>query len=436
MACILAACFTAGAGAPGSAAAADQPQIVDSDSPRTILADEVLPDNLIPLPEVMRVREYYPDGTPASPTAAVAATCEKLVYSSTFGQHLFRPGSGIRVADDLVTEAIANLENACFFGTLRVRVNGGVEEGDGEFNTVVSLWNGCPNGGGVMIPGTRKLFSGLPDDSEEFPELVIDFTDHGICANSAVCSVAGQNCADLSICVEYPIVMPSTVWLQVSFNTATAGIVYGSPAQRGFSADNFDHPGAPCFSWFGGYPLRQHATFWAEICSNAECPVHFLAYMAADPSRRAYIPPTDCAQTRIGDDIELILGDGICELSAYELGIKGSSGKYEMDMDLRWPDLFTVQEATHAVFTGRGLGSLEIAHVDVPAGLFIGENDQPIFITWQPNRGGTGVPLVYQTQAGESGPTFVMRPPGGDWEEFAIGVSYPAVFYASIFCRG
>ncbi|MBU0718573.1 MAG: hypothetical protein KJ749_10025 [Planctomycetes bacterium] len=306
-------------------------------SSRSVQATQIDPARLRPLPSDAIVYRHYSSGSPGGTAVVQPADDDgKLIYSNTFGQFVIRPGAGVRIADDLWSETA----EACAVRNVRVRVSGGVEDGEGTFAAVVSLWDGCPNGSGVMIPGTQRLFTGLPDDSEEFPELVIDSTDRGICDNSAVCSVAGQDCADLSVCVEDPIVMPSTVWVRIHFNTATAGVVLGAPAERGFSLDNFDHPFAPCWSWFGGWPRHPHASFWAQITADPDCPTHFLAYLAADPTRPAYIPPTNPTQTRIGDDITLMLGDGICELSAYELGVIGSFGAYEMDIDLRWPDLY------------------------------------------------------------------------------------------------
>jgi hypothetical protein len=215
--------------------------------------------------------------------------------------------------------------------------------------------------------------------------------------------------------------------------------VVGTPAQRGFSADGYDHPQIHCRAWFGGWPTFPHASLWAEVYSTntEECPVQFVGYQGGgDPFEPPFFPPGGPG-TRVADDINLVVD--ICEVAAYELAIVGNAGPYEMEIDLRWPDIETIIEGTQTVFVGRGEGSLEVAHIEVPEGLFIALLDQPIWMTWQANRAHTGVPMGTQAQVGYSGPFYAMlnvpgEPPG--WQLYMRPDGLPAVVFATIFCRG
>ena len=95
-------------------------------------------------------------------------------------------------------------------------------------------------------------------------ELMIDFRNVGICDNGEACSVLHQDCPDASPCVQNLPELPPTVWLSYRFSTNTAGVIAGSPAQIGFSADYYHHVYCPCTSWLGGYPLFPYASFWAQ----------------------------------------------------------------------------------------------------------------------------------------------------------------------------
>ena len=404
------------------------------------------------LPAVTQVRQYLPDGYAGAGGAAAAQIVEDPdpMYSNTLGQNLFSPEmAGLAIADDLLTEAT----EPCALTTLKVRVNGGVEGGGGLLSVDVSLWEACPYGGGELIPGTESTFSDLPDDLAQTAELVMHFDDRGICADDSPCLVSQQDCADASVCEPDPLIIPPEIWLQLRFSTATAGVIVGTPAQRGYSADLFDHPYAPCVAWFNGYPAHPHASFWVELYGDEFCQRQHLTYLAADPTAPAWIPPGD-AQVRVADDIELIYGPNdntICSLSAFELGIKGNAGPYDMEIALTWrltndeedpehcgqPDSMCAR--TTRVFHGRGEGSLEVARFDITdEDLNIGPNDQPIYIMWKPNRGSTGVPNVMTTMAGRSLPVFFIQDFGGNqgWGAYVIPTGTPAVFYSAVYCKG
>ena len=137
---------------------------------KPILMNSIPLDRLRPLPPVTEVRRYYPDGWGGAGGVAAVQIVEDPdpLFSNTFGNFFFPPETpNFGMADDLVTEAI----QACPITTLKVRVNGGVEDGDGEFTTIVSLWDACPcegcsSGVGHIIEGTTFTFSFPIPESE------------------------------------------------------------------------------------------------------------------------------------------------------------------------------------------------------------------------------------------------------------------------------
>ena len=405
--------------------------------------DGVIVARLQPLPESYRVVEHY-SGRCDGRTRRTGVGEEKIIYSNTGGRFMFRPGRGRRIADDLITELFA----PCTLNTVRVRVTGGVEDGDGFFLADLSLFDGCPGSGegGTEIPGTRVRFSGLEDNAGQFHDFSLDFTDRGICDDESSCEVSQQDCADQTICVENPLEIPPAVWIRMRFDTDDAAIVSGSPPTTGFSSDGYDDPQAHCDAWFAGWPTNPHASFWVELTAPEECPTHFLAYLAGNPNRAAFLPAevtppvAGRTPTRLGDDIRLSVDR--CVLSAYELGINGIVGEYEMSIDLRWPDLDAIHPETEHIYHGRGEGSVEIAHITMPpdTNIVIGPNDQPIYITWEQDIFSTGAIDVHAAQIGFSGPEFFAfdTDPNNPetWNTFFELDGSPAVFYASVLCRG
>ncbi|MCH7924826.1 MAG: hypothetical protein IIC51_04765, partial [Planctomycetes bacterium] len=367
----------------------------------------------------------------------------QVIYSNKNSQFLFRPGRGVRVADDLITKLVG----PCSLNTLRVRVTGGVEGGGGVFRAELKLFDGCPASGvGTEIPGTRTRFNDLADDLALFHDLVLDFSDRGICDDLSACEVSQQNCADKSVCVDNPLQIPPTVWVQIRFDTDEAAIVVGSPPTIGFSSDGYHHPFGRCTSWFGGWPTWPHASFWVELTAPVDCEKHFPAYSAANPNRPPFLP-TDIAPpdvgtltTRLGDDIRLSVDD--CILDAFEIGMRGFAGPYEMSIDLRWPTILDVIPETIQTFFGTGQGSVEVARFTIPPEieLSIDRLDQPIYITWAAGRANTGAIDVHAAQIGFSGPEFFAfdTDPNNPetWNTLFEAEASPAVFYAAVYCRG
>jgi hypothetical protein len=327
--------------------------------------------------------QHHQDGT-LPPPGAGDVYGQRVIYRNTLGYpapevYVYSPGWAIRVADDLFTEAMDD----CALTSVQIMVNGGVQDGNGVFAVRTSLWNGCPWGGGQQIEGTETTFYDLPDSIDQFHELLMDFSDRGICNDGVECRVSLQDCDDGSPCLTDPLIIPSTIWLRILFTTGDAGVVVGTPAQIGFSTDTYDHPQAYCRAWYGGWPDFPHTSFWAELYAVDDCPPQFLAYLAAGVSQSAFIPPGGTA-TRVSDDIELVVDN--CEVSAYELGVIGSSGPFEMSIDLRrvltndpdhpeHPDNpGSLAAQTAHIFQGSGEGSLELARFEVAFGFMVVTN--------------------------------------------------------------
>ena len=274
-----------------------RPQVATESA--TILMSDVKLDQWVHLRETSTVKSRYPDGhemrnASAGTLDSCSAKATEAIYSAKLGSFAFRPGRGRSVADDLVTELITD----CTMCSLTVRVTGGVQDGDDEFSAELWLFDGCPAGAeaGQEIPGTFLQFSDLEDDAGQFHDLILDYTDRGICDDGASCSVSQQNCtggtcADQSpcdtagppcadgaecissgfVCVPNPLPIPSTVWLRLRFNTDEAAVISGSPPTRGFSLDGYDDPKFSCTASFGGWPAFPHATFFAEILAPTTC---------------------------------------------------------------------------------------------------------------------------------------------------------------------
>ncbi|MBI4716305.1 MAG: hypothetical protein HY763_00715 [Planctomycetes bacterium] len=383
-----------------AAASADGPDV------EQILLETIEAQKLVPLPENVRVSRRLADGVAPSGVTA-SSLVDKLIYSSTQGLLLYPPGRNIRVADDVTTDAV----NSCGMTRYVIRVSGGVPNGSGEFTTKVGLWTGCPppQGTGTLIPGTEFTFSGLSDDAAEVFDLEID-------VSSA------------------PVAIPPTVWVRVQFDTNSAGWVVGSLAEKGFSADIYHHPSTGCSTWFGGCPIC--AVFYVQIYADATCETHHLAYAAISFTR----PGFALGSGIYGAD-DILLVEPTCELSALEVGMRGTSGAYQVDIDIRPPEDPNPTPGTLRTFTSHpqaGNGQFQLARFVYPPGIGV---PNPAWLAWKANRNNTGPILATRTQAGFSDPRlWCNNCPilGPGWQDFIPTGSRPplGVIYVAVYCRG
>ncbi len=307
------------------------------------MLDEGPSGRVFPVPAGAQVVRSYAGGKPPAGDTLLEDT-EKLIYSNNgdpYQTYFFSlPLAGARIADDIFTNAVGD----CPITKFSIRVTGGIPNGNFErFDTIVALTTYCPSTDywGPTIPGTELTFPNRVADINTIHELVVEFTDPniGICANDAGCRIDQQDCYDGSECVTRtePVIIPSQVWLRVEFNRPEPGWIVGAPPIVGFSTDRYDNYYTGCNTWFGGYPNHPHASFYAQFWASAKvgvCPTHFLAYLAFDAQKPAYVDPAGGTRDQLmADDINLIVDS--CELSTVEIGTRGTRGQYEIDFDLR-----------------------------------------------------------------------------------------------------
>ncbi|MBI4717503.1 MAG: hypothetical protein HY763_06845 [Planctomycetes bacterium] len=330
---------------------------------------------------------------------AGTATGERLIYSNTGGTLAYPPGANVRVADDLVSEAVG----ACGLTRYRVAVTGGVPSGTGVFSCTVALWTGCPppQGTGTLIAGTESTFTGLSDDAAVVHELEVDLSG-----------------AQVSV--------SPTIWVSVQFDTPTAAWIVGSSAEIGFSGDYYHGPQLGCKSWFGGCPVC--ASFYIQLFAEEPCETHHLAYSAvgAGPGSLAL-----GAGMRGAED--LLLTSPSCELSALEVYLRGTSGAYQVEFDFRNPEDPNPLPGTERTFTSHpqaGNGTLQVVRFLFPPGLQL---PNPVWLVWKANRGNTGPISAARVEVGYTTPTIcALDTPTWHLCKYPL----PGIVSARVYCRG
>jgi len=407
-------------------------------SGRVILVGDIPADQLRPLPPNARVITHHAGGSRQAAHSLSGDDSQRLLYSNTLGRRIYAPGTMIRIADDIFTLAADDFELAAYL----IRVCGGVEDGDGEFDVIVSLFDQCPSSlpwDAPAIPGTEMKFTGLVDNEEDIHELVIDYSDPniGICDDARACRISAQDCLDESACVDGPpVIVPSSLWLRVEFSTDEAGWIVGAPATFSYSADRYSHTITGCDTSFGGYPEHPHASFFAKLFGTNVWWTHTIKYLAADPEGPVFDVPGGTSYVRLADDIQLT--DFWCELSAIEIATKGTADPYEIDFDLRERLEDGPIPGTQRTSVSRddgGLGELEIARFTFDPGLNL---PRDFWITWQANKPRTGLINAGRTFVGSSRPVYAAynHPDNpGEWAEYIPADGSPAIFGVAIFCR-
>ena len=320
--------------------------------------------------------------------------------------YIFARGAGNRVADDLVTAAVSPCELAEFTVGVSSLIPGE------SFDVQLYIWDGCPNAGGTVIYG---------------PYLEEDLT----CGPNEI--------KKIRVVLPPGLVPPSTtIWVSGKFSTDNAGFVVGAPPTLGFSYDGYDDPYYPCTMPFGGgFPDDPHASFWAKVSARGACETHHTAYMATSVSAA---PFTIAKNMRHGDDIALADGIEYCELSTYELGVVGQQGLYRIMADLREGTFLTgpgaVIPRTDRTWWGRGDGRPEVARFS------FADLDPPItlphefWITWEVNKGDTGVLLVGDEQVGHSSDLYGWEDPHSGWLVEPFPGQTEGIFSVIVNCQG
>ncbi|MGB0717424.1 MAG: hypothetical protein ACPGXK_16215, partial [Phycisphaerae bacterium] len=168
----------------------------------------------------------------ASGTTLSSVSAEPvLVYSNTGPDTFFPPGPGRLIGDDLFLDASCQCNLASFDFLV-----GGGGSGNGEgYSVEYALYDGCPNNGGTIIPGTEGV--AIFDDDADY--VIV----HEMLENNQA-------------------LIGSPVWLGAEFSRANAGWYVGAMPEVGFSADVYDFPTFSCEANFGP---TLYAGFYARL---------------------------------------------------------------------------------------------------------------------------------------------------------------------------
>jgi hypothetical protein len=190
-----------------------------------LLASTAVASDASPTVTFTRLSEY--DGG-----ATNVAGGENLVYSNTGSATPFPPGVDRRIADDIFLTELCG----CRLTRFDLTVGGGGNGGGEPFSVDIGLYEGCPNTGGTLIPGT-SIVANLPDDDTYVVEVDL-----------------GESFVEI----------PAGVWLAVEFDRNGAGWFVGEPPEVGFSDDVYDFPGFNCIAQVAG-------GFYASFASRVYC---------------------------------------------------------------------------------------------------------------------------------------------------------------------
>jgi len=323
-----------------------------------------------------------------------------------FVGQVFAPGAGRRIADDLVTAAVA----PCPLSEVIVQVHGGNFDPaavPGVFDVILELWTGCPGAGGLPISGGEVTVGPLADNA--LHDVLIALPDH-------------------------PTPPTTTVWVSAQFSTDSAGVMVGSPPELGYSRDVYDAEPTRCNTHFDGtFPAVPHASFAAQVFAAGTCETHFLAYAAIDETAASFDRGRD---VRLGDD--LVLAAPVCELSTYEIAVRGQSSPYAVLVDLRRGTLesgpLSVVPGTEATFLGLP-GQVAIFRAAFPPGIILRAEDG-LWMIWRTNRPDTGVLLAGDTQVGVSTDFYAWEDPIIGWQVEPFPGYSEGVFSIAVNCRG
>ncbi|MDO8631534.1 MAG: hypothetical protein Q7R41_13695, partial [Phycisphaerales bacterium] len=231
---------------------------------------------------------------------------ERLIYSNTLGINAIRFGNGQLVSDDITTTAPVG----CNLTRFRFQVLGRVISTDpgGPYTVRYSLYTTCPQ---AVTPAQRTHYT---DDPLPNTGIKIRGTDGEITFPDD-----GPRTVEHVVDANNPVAIPTNLWLGISFTRTNCGTIVGAPAMVGHSPDNMDFTGTlACNAYLGGFPEQPHASFWAEMSGDANCPESFVAYKAAKASGAQFSAGRNIMFL---DDVQLVVDD--CQMIGYEVAVRG-----------------------------------------------------------------------------------------------------------------
>ena len=311
MACVCAVATAVAAASEGSAADVKTVAVGEAApgmEPAGVEDSGIWIDPPVPLSSDVPVHRIVVIGGPGGGTTATGAvsslgtTCEgdpSAVYCNTLGTAAFAPGDPLhltRIADDVTLASVGG----CILDRYVIRVTGD-RNGDGSgtalgaYTVNFGLYEACPGAGAdTPIEGAAG-------------QVTVPAEEAGIIKEIVFHPSFGAN-----------VELPPDFYLGVRFSRDLCGVILGAPATLGFSADRFDFPGFPCAAGFGGFPAGPHASFYAEIYVEGECPDAFVGYKNTNHSGPHY---SAGVRARFADDVRLGVID--CNMVAYEIAHKG-----------------------------------------------------------------------------------------------------------------
>ncbi len=285
-------------------------------------------------------RHYYDPSTGQQRMLAGELSDENLAYSNTPPPEIYLALGipNVVVADDLMTAAIGG----CDITAYEIMVAGMGDGGVPGFTVTFDLYDRCPHGGGEVIPGAG---GSVTVDHDGLHAIVIDLS-------------------------AAPVAGGKTVWLAVSVDSPSAGWVFGTPAEIGFTADVYDFVFVQCAARFGGTAVYAgfHARVWCEPPFETEFP----AYLNNNLNGMPWSPG---AVQWAMDDIELVVDD--CIMTSYEIGaVAAGGGAVTMTAELQsLCGTANTIEGTQGATQFVADGSPMFARVEFPDGVDLGGSD-------------------------------------------------------------
>lgn len=348
---------------------------------------------------------------------------ETPVYSNVPPAGLFLPpGTDRPIADDLRTVALGGCSTTgyeikvaradmgctlngapcesdldCFAGTCEPYENPG-------FEVSFALYDGCPNSGGQLVPGTEGTAS---------------FNENGV----------------YTIVVNYedtPIPLDRLLWVQTEFDRPGAGWVIGTPAQTGFTGNFYDFP-VPAFYCSAQVAITSYAGFHTRVFCADDPPYvrEFLSYTNPELDGLTVTHPAG-SNNWLVEDVRPIVDD--CLLTSLEIGIVSPEPVVVTSEVWRSCSPVTRIDGTTKSYNIIGGGLAEIARFDYPGGIQI-DNEDELHIAFKFSNASAAAIIAGFPTLGETDPTLGIFGWVDDGCIWAIGTQHVG-FSMNVSCEG
>ncbi|MGB0714486.1 MAG: hypothetical protein ACPGXK_01325 [Phycisphaerae bacterium] len=345
------------------------------------------------------------------------------VYSNTPPESLFLPPGVERpIADDLRTVALGGCNTTGYEikvvrGERGCALTGAPCETDVDcfgdvcqpyadpgFSVDFALYDGCPNDGGQIIPGSQGTAS---FDENGIYTIVVDFGDA-------------------------PVQLDRLLWVQAEFDRLGAGWVIGTPAQTGFTGNFYDFP-VPAFFCDAQVAITSYAGFHTRVFCSDDPPFvrEFLSYSNPELDGLTVTHPAGSNQWLV-DDVRPIVDD--CLLTSLEIGVVSPEPVTVTTEIWRSCSPTTKIQGTTQTFDIIGGGLAEIARFDYAGGIQI-DNEDELHVAFKfSNASAAGIIAGFPT-LGETDPTLGIFGWVDDGCIWGIGTQHVG-FSINVSCEG